>query len=56
MKRGIKKILVVDDEQNICVMLTKFLRSSGYSCESANDPYIAWNIKQNGFELVISIL
>ena len=55
MKREIKKILVVDDEQNICVMLTKFLRSSGYACESANDPYKALEVlKRNGFELVIS--
>ncbi len=38
LKREVKKILVVDDEQNICVMLTKFLRSSVYSCESFTDP------------------
>ena len=38
LKREIKRVLVVDDEQNICAMLTKFLRSSGYSCESFTDP------------------
>ena len=55
MKREIKRVLVVDDEQNICAMLTKFLRSSGYSCESANDPAKALEVlKRNGFELVIS--
>jgi len=53
--REIKKVLVVDDEQDICAMLTKFLRSSGYSCESATDPTKALKaIKRNDFHLVIS--
>ena len=38
MKREIKKVLVVDDEQDICAMLARFLGSSGYSCESTSDP------------------
>jgi len=55
LKRAIKRVLVVDDEQNICAMLTKFLRSSGYSCESTTDPANALEVlKRNGFELVIS--
>jgi len=55
LKREIKGVLVVDDEQNICAMLTKFLRSSGYACESANEPAKALEVlKRNGFELVIS--
>ena len=55
MKREIKRVLVVDDEQNICAMLTKFLRSSGYSCESSTDPAKALEVlKRNDFELVIS--
>ncbi|MFZ0932417.1 MAG: response regulator [Syntrophobacteraceae bacterium] len=55
MKREIKKILVIDDEQHICDMLTKFLRSSGYYCESFTDPAKAMEVlKRNGFELVIS--
>jgi len=55
LKREIKKILVVDDEQYICAMLTKFLRSSGYFCESATDPAKALEVlKQSDFELVIS--
>jgi FixJ family two-component response regulator len=55
LKREIKRILVVDDEQNICVMLTKFLRSSGYACESANEPAKALEaLRPNAFELVIS--
>ena len=55
LKREIKGVLVVDDEQNICAMLTKFLRSSGYACESVNEPAKAMEVlKRNGFELVIS--
>ncbi|MGO9413951.1 MAG: response regulator, partial [Syntrophobacteraceae bacterium] len=55
MKREIKSVLIVDDEQNICAVLTKFLRSSGYACESVNDPADALEVlKRNGFELVIS--
>ena len=38
LKREIKRVLVVDDEQNIGAMLSKYLRSSGYACESFTDP------------------
>ena len=55
LKREIKKVLVVDDEQDICAMLTEFLQSSGYFCESATDPAKALEaLKRNDFELVIS--
>ncbi|MGV8075239.1 MAG: response regulator [Syntrophobacteraceae bacterium] len=55
LKREITRVLVVDDEQSICVMLTSFLRSSGYSCESTNDPTKALELLQrDSFELVIS--
>jgi FixJ family two-component response regulator len=55
LKTEIKKILVVDDEQNICALLTKFLRSSGYSCDSTTDPAEALEVlKRDSFELVIS--
>ncbi len=55
MEREIKRVLVVDDEQKACDMLTEFLRSSGYSCESATDPVKALAILKRGdFELVIS--
>ncbi len=51
----IKRVLVVDDELDICAMLTNFLRSSGFSCESLTDPTKALGtIKRDGFELVIS--
>jgi FixJ family two-component response regulator len=55
LKREIKRILVIDDEQDICDMLTKFLRSSGYYCDSFTDPAKAMEVlKRNSFELVIS--
>jgi len=55
LKREIKKVLVVDDEQDICTLLTKFLRSSGYSCESTTDPAKALELlKRSDFHLVIS--
>jgi FixJ family two-component response regulator len=54
-EREIKSVLAVDDEQDICVALTKFLRSSGYSCESATDSTNALEVlKRDSFELVIS--
>jgi signal transduction histidine kinase len=55
LEREIKRVLVVDDEQNTCDMLTEFLRSSGYSCASATDPAKALAILKKGdFEFVIS--
>jgi FixJ family two-component response regulator len=55
LKREIEKVLVVDDELDICALLTRFLRSSGYSCESNTDPFKALeSLKRNDFELVIS--
>jgi DNA-binding NarL/FixJ family response regulator len=54
-KREIKNILVVDDEQSMCTMLSRFLRSIGYDCESTTDPIKALSmLKRGGFELVIS--
>lgn len=55
MKDEIREILVVDDDQSICVMLTRFLCSSGYSCESVTDPVEALEVlKRNNFQLMIS--
>jgi DNA-binding NtrC family response regulator len=55
LEREIKKVLVVDDEQDICALLTKYLRSSGYSCESFTDPAKALEVlRRNGLDLVIS--
>ncbi|MHC1728245.1 MAG: response regulator [Syntrophobacteraceae bacterium] len=55
LKTKIKKILVVDDDEGICTMLTQFLRSSGYDCESTTDPIFALEIlRRNNFEIIIS--
>ncbi|MDR3568918.1 MAG: response regulator [Syntrophobacteraceae bacterium] len=55
MEKIIEKIFIVDDEQDICAMLTKFLRSSGYCCDSSTDPARALGIlKKDSFDLVIS--
>ena len=55
MKKEIQRVLVVDDEQDICVMLTRFLQSSGYWCESTTDSTEALELLKHGsFELVIS--
>jgi DNA-binding response OmpR family regulator len=54
-QREIKNILVVDDEQSICAMLVRFLRSVGYDCDSTTNPIKALSmLKQGEFELVIS--
>jgi FixJ family two-component response regulator len=51
----IRKVLVVDDDQSMCTMLIKFLRSFGYDCDNTTDPCKALNIlAQGGFGLVIS--
>jgi FixJ family two-component response regulator len=55
LKGEIKKVLVVDDEQDIGAMLTKYLRSSGYACETFADPAKALEaLGRNDFDLVIS--
>ena len=54
-KREINRILIVDDEQEMCATLTKSLQSSGYSCESNTDPVDALTIlRQGNFELAVS--
>jgi DNA-binding response OmpR family regulator len=50
-----KRILVVDDEKKMCLMLRKFLRQEGYNCQSTTDPAEALAmLEQNDFDLVIS--
>lgn len=39
--QNIKKILIVDDEEDIRLLLTKFLRRNGFDIESAKDGYDA---------------
>jgi FixJ family two-component response regulator len=55
MEKEIKRVLVVDDEQAMCAMVTRFLRTSGYDSESTTDPAKALELlKLGSFELVIS--
>jgi DNA-binding response OmpR family regulator len=50
-----ERILVVDDEKEMCLMLLKFLRQEGYNCQSATDSAQAFAIlEHNDFDLVIS--
>ena len=50
-----KRILVVDDEKSLCLMVVKFLRRAGYDCHSTADPINALEIlKDDNFGLVIS--
>jgi PAS domain S-box-containing protein len=52
---GIRKILVVDDEESMCAMVTTFLENSGYSCQSATEPFNALSmLMHDEFDLVIS--
>ncbi len=51
----IRKVLVVDDEESMCNMLTSFLAMSGYECQSTTDPSQALAIlEHDDFDLVIS--
>jgi DNA-binding response OmpR family regulator len=51
----IRKILVVDDEESMCNMLTSFLAMSGYECQSTTGPAQALAIlEHDDFDLVIS--
>jgi DNA-binding response OmpR family regulator len=52
---GIKKILIVDDEKAMCALVTRFLRSTGYDCESANDSVVGLRMLEKAkFDIVIS--
>lgn len=50
-----KRLLVVDDEQSMCGMITDSLRSVGHDCKGVTDPVAAIQIlEQNSFDLLIS--
>jgi len=55
-KGGIKKVLVVDDEEPMCNMVMSFLAMNGFWCQGATDPIKALEILKddNDFDLVIS--
>ncbi|MCP4023860.1 MAG: response regulator, partial [Desulfobacteraceae bacterium] len=52
---SIKRVLVVDDEKNLCLILAKSLKKVGFECESALDAEQALElIEKTDFDLVIS--
>ncbi len=52
---GIRKILVVDDDEAMCSMVTSFLAMIGYYCQSATGPSQALAILEHeDYDLVIS--
>jgi putative two-component system response regulator len=49
------RVLIVNDEPDVCVLLSRWLTSEGYSCETANDgPMAVMLLAENKFDLVIS--
>jgi DNA-binding response OmpR family regulator len=49
------KILVVDDERDMCRMISSFLRDEGYSVDKAYDAKLALGkIATRGYDLVIA--
>lgn len=52
-----KRILVIDDEQDICLLLERFLNKKGYECTASSDEVKGFNlIKNNNYDLVITDL
>jgi putative two-component system response regulator len=48
-------ILIVDDEPDVCVLLSRWLTSEGYSCDTANKGEMAVQLlEQKEFDLVVS--
>ena len=56
MRSGaVKKILIVDDEEEICYIMSSFLKRVGYFCEAAAGPLEALEILGNDhFDIVVS--
>lgn len=49
------KILIVNDEPDVCALLSRWLTSEGFSCETAdNGPMAVMLLAKNKFDLVIS--
>ena len=49
------KILIVDDERDVCELLSRWLTSEGYSCDTANNGQMAVQLlEQKDFDLLIS--
>jgi putative two-component system response regulator len=49
------RILIVDDEPDVCVLISRWLTSEGYLCDTANDGQMAVPLlEQTEFDLVVS--
>lgn len=52
-----KRILVIDDEKDICLLLERFLNKKGYNCTAVSDENEGFNlIKSNAYDMVITDL
>ena len=52
-----KRILIIDDEKDICLLLERFLAKKGYDCKAVSDENEGFDlIKQNAYDLVITDL
>lgn len=52
-----KKVLVIDDEKDICLLLEKFLNKKGFDCTAVSDEDDGFKlIKANTYDLVITDL
>lgn len=51
------RILVIDDEQDICLLLERFLNKKGYECTATSNEVEGFDlIKKNAYDLVITDL
>ena len=49
MEENMKRILVVDDEQDLCEILKFNLETEGYEVETANSSIILIHVRNNSF-------
>ena len=48
------RILIIDDEPDVCMVLERVLRANGFTVDSYEDPFLALeNFKANLYDLVI---
>ncbi len=53
-KDGMKEILIVDDEPDVCTVLKKVLKENGFRADSYDDPILALdNFKPDLYDLVL---
>lgn len=52
-----KRILVIDDEKDICLLLERFLSKKGFECTAESNEKVGFDlIKKNSYDLVITDL